>query len=286
MARRTSAAVERSAVDALIGALESLGADAEVTAVEQPECDLVVEVAGSRFEVEVKSVVTSAFGQRLARRRKRDGPPLLVVADRIASDAKQSFRKSGINYFDRRGELRIVHPPLVIDTIVASAQPIAAGAGGSLDSQVAKEVAIACLLAPDQPHGVREIARYIDRAPSAVSNAMAGLRADGLLTSEGEAMVPDLFHELLAVWRRRAVSLAALPHPRSRGAERLGLGLHEPEDTMGWAITDTRRAAPPSSPRSPGAWRGRSARRTPEARRRSPPRLAVARRRGGRSRSR
>ena len=141
------------------------------------------------------------------------------------------------------GELRIVDPPLVIDTAVESAQPIAAGAGGSLDSQVSKEVAIACLLTPDQPHGVREIGRYIDRAPSAVSNAMAGLRDDGLLTSEGEAMVPDLFHELLAVWRRRAVSLAALPDPRARSAKPLGLGLDEPEETMGWALTDTLAAA-------------------------------------------
>ena len=239
MARRTAAAVERGAADALIGALESLGVDAGVTAEEAPECDFVAEVAGRRFEVEVKSVITAALGQQLARGRKRDRLPLLVVADRIASDAKQSFRESGINYFDRRGELRIVDPPLVIDTTVESAQPIAASAGVSLDSQVAKEVAIACLLTPDQPHGVREIARYIDRAPSAVSNAMAGLRDDGLLTSEGEAMVPDLFHELLAVWRRRSVSLAALPDPRPRSSKRLGLGLDEPEDTMGWALTDT-----------------------------------------------
>ncbi len=243
MARRTAAAVERSAVDALISALESLGVDAGVTAVEVPGGDFVAEVAGRHFEVEVKSVITSALGQRLARRRRSGRLPLLVVAERIASDAKQSFRKSGINYFDRRGELRIVDPPLVIDTVVESAQPIGAGAGGSLDSQVSKEVAIACLLTPDQPHGVREIGRCIDRAPSAVSDAMAGLRNDGLLTSEGEAMVPDLFQELLAVWRRRPVSLAALPDPRARGAERLGLGLDEPEETMGWALTDTLAAA-------------------------------------------
>jgi predicted RecB family endonuclease len=243
MARRTPAAVERSAVDALIGALGSLGVNAGVSSVDVPECDLVAEVAGRRFAVEVKSVITSALGQQLARDRERGRLPLLVVADRIASVAKRSFREAGINYFDRRGELRIVDPPLVIDTVVESAQPIAVGPGGSLDSQVAKEVAIACLLAPDQPHGVREIARYVDRAPSAVSNAMAGLRDDGLLTSEGEAMVPDLFHELIAVWRRRPVSLSALPDPDARSAMRLGLGIHQPEETIGWALTDTLAAA-------------------------------------------
>ena len=121
--------------------------------------------------------------------------------------------------------------------------PIAGGSGGSLDSQVAKEVAICCLLTPNQPHRVRQIARYIDRAPSAVSNAMTGLREDGLLTSAGEAMIPDLFHELLAVWRRRAVSLAALPGTGARDAQRLGLGLDKPETSTGWALTDTRGAA-------------------------------------------
>ncbi len=243
MVRRTAAAVERSAVDALICALESLGVNARVTTVDAVECDFAAEVAGQRFAVEVKPVITAALGQQLARERKRDRLPRLIVAERIASDAKQSFRESGINYFDRRGELRIVDPPLVIDTAVESAEPISASAGAPLDSQVAKEVAIACLLTPDQPHRVRETARYIDRAPSAVSNAMAGLRDDGLLTSEGEAIVPDLFHELLTLWRKRAVSLAALPDPRARSAQRLGLGLNEPEDTMGWALTDTIAAA-------------------------------------------
>ena len=92
-------------------------------------------------------------------------------------------------------------------------------------------------------HGVREIARYIDRAPSAVSNAMAGLRDDGFLTSAGEALVPDLFQALLMGWRRRAVLLAALPDTGAREARRLGLGLDEPENSTGWALTDTRAAA-------------------------------------------
>ena len=187
-------------------------------------------------------MVTAAHGEQIARSGGREAP-LLVVADRIAADAKRSLREAGVNYLDRRGELRIVAPPLIIDTVVESRLPIAGGSGGSLDSQVAKEVAICCLLTPNQPHGVRQIARYIDRAPSAVSNAMTGLREDGLLTSAGEAMIPDLFHELLAVWRRRAVSLAALPGTGARDAQRLGLGLDKPETSTGWALTDTRGAA-------------------------------------------
>ena len=246
MPRRTTAALEVDALASLTEALAYLGVAANVLARESRDgnaaVDASVEIAGQRFDVEVKSVVTAAHGEQIARSGGREAP-LLVVADRIAADAKRSLREAGVNYLDRRGELRIVAPPLIIDTVVESRLRIAGGSGGSLDSQVAKEVAICCLLTPHQPHGVRQIARYIDRAPSAVSNAMTGLREDGLLTSAGEAMIPDLFHELLAVWRRRAVSLAALPGTGARDAQRLGLGLDKPETSTGWALTDTRGAA-------------------------------------------
>ena len=238
--------MEQDAVAALSEALHRIGVVTIVSSAEQPaddmRADAVVEAAGQRFDVEVKSVVTAAHGALLAASAPRD-VPLIVVADRVAADAKRSLREAGVNYFDRRGELRIVSPPLFIDTLVESALPLAGGRSGSFDSQVAKEVAIACLLTPGQPHGVRQIARYIDRAPSAVSSAMAGLRDDGLLTSAGEAMVPDLFHALVTVWRRRAVLLETLPDTGAREAGRLGLGLDEPEDSTGWALTDTRAAA-------------------------------------------
>ena len=187
-------------------------------------------------------MVTAEHGKRLAGSTGR-GAPLIVVADRVAADAKRSLREAGVNYFDRRGELRIVVPPLIIHAVVESGLPIADAPGGSLDSQVAKEVAISCLLTPDQTHGVRQIARYIDRASSAVSKAMAGLREDGLITSAGEAMIPNLFHALLAEWRRRAIPLTALPRTSTWEAQRLGLGLDKPESAMGWALTDTRAAA-------------------------------------------
>ena len=245
MPRQTRSALEEDALASLTEALARLGVTANVLAKESlggdESVDAVVVVADQRFDVEVKSVVTAEHGKRLAGSTGR-GAPLIVVADRVAADAKRSLREAGVNYFDRRGHLRIVAPPLIIDTGVESALLIAGGPGGSLDSQVAKEVAVCCLLTPDQPHGVREVARYIDRTPSAVSKAMAGLRDDGLLTSAGEAMIPDLFHALLAVWRRRTIPLTAVPGTSTWEAQRLGLGLDKPESTMGWALTDTRAA--------------------------------------------
>jgi len=121
MARRTATEIESDAVDALIAALESLGLSTAMPSVNVSERGLVAEVAGRRFGVEVKPVVTAALGERLARGRRRHHLPRLIVADRIAADAKRSLRDAEVNYFDRRGELRIVDPPLVIDTIVAIA---------------------------------------------------------------------------------------------------------------------------------------------------------------------
>ena len=84
-----------------------------------------------------------------------------------------------MGFYDRRGELRILRPPIVIDVVVPSEAMARGRSVGPLSSQVAKEVAITCLLTPDRPHGVREVAAYIERVPSAVSTAMAGLARKG-----------------------------------------------------------------------------------------------------------
>ena len=248
MARRTSTDIEREAAEALANALEGLGIAVAVShgtndrSLSGP--DLIVDVAGQLFDVEVKTVVTAAHGDQLARSLRDHPRPVIVLAQRIASDAKRVLRRRGVNFFDMRGELRIVEPPLIIDTRVPATSGTLSAPVGPLDSQVSKEVAIGCLLTPDQRHGVRELARLLARAPSAVSAAMNGLRSAGLLTSAGEPVRPDLFHELLSVWRRRPVPLAGLPDPTpGRNATRLGLGLDDIHSTTGWALTDTLAAA-------------------------------------------
>ncbi len=248
MARRTSTDIERDAVEALADALANLGIAVAISHDENDRdpsgSDFTVDVAGRQFDAEVRTVVTAAHGDQLARSLRGRHRPVIVLAQRIASDAKRVLRRRGVNFFDMRGELRIVEPPLIIDTRVPVASGALSAPVGPLASQVAKEVAIGCLLTPDQRHGVRELARLLARAPSAVSAAMSGLRSAGLLTSAGEPMRPDLFHELLSVWRRRPVPLASLPDPTpGRNATRLGLGLDDIHSTTGWALTDTLAAA-------------------------------------------
>ena len=244
MARRSVPAIEVDAQDALASALAMLHVPGTVHFSETGPPDFTVSVGGIVIVAEVKSVVTEGEADRLAREFRRRDLPTIVVADRIAEGAKTAFRKAGINFLDRRGELRLVVPPFIVDARLAGSTTSYAGASDPLSSQVAKEVAIACLLTPDQHHGVREIAAYLDRAPSAVSNAMAGLRKAGFLTSRGEAAVPDLFNELSIRWQREPFALAALPGSgRGRVSEQLELGLEQAESTAGWALTDTVGAA-------------------------------------------
>lgn len=245
MPRRSNQLLEVDAQEALLSALLALGIDAEVSDVEptggdQP--DFLVRIGDSVLVGEVKSVVTGAGVEQLLQRAKRLHRPTIVVADRIAEDAKTSMRRAGVNYLDRRGDLRLFLGQVKVDAKVPASS--AHFEEATLSSQVAKEVAISCLLHPDQPHGVREVATYIDRAPSAVSNAMAGLREAGLLTSRGEPAVPDLFRELSVRWRRRPVALNDLPTPgRGTMNTQLEVGLDDVESTVGWALTDTLAAA-------------------------------------------
>ncbi len=253
MARRTTSTIEAEARDALVSALNELGVDAS-PGLTQPlgdrdGPDFTVLIGDQVLSADVKPVVTEAESDRVVRRLRRWGGPAIVVADRIADEAKLALRKAGINYLDRRGDLRLVLPSMIIDARVPGSLNAAPVPSDVLSSQVAREVAIACLLTPDQPHGIREVAAFIERAPSAVSSTMAGLREVGLLTSNGEPAVPDLFHELSVRWRRHAVALADLPRPgRGKMNAQLELGLEEVDTTLGWALTDTLGAAAWSMP--------------------------------------
>lgn len=236
MAGTPNGTAENRALASLVQALGRYGLAVET----HPGADgPVIDVAGSRLAVETRSVVTAADATELARRWRRRTTPVVLVADRIAEAGREALAAAGVNYFDRRGPLRVIAPPLVIDADVPAASERSAPSP-PLSSQVAKEVAIACLLTPYQPHGVREVATFLDRAPSAVSKAMADLRTEGLLTSRNEPLVPDLFHEMVSVWRVRRYPLLAEPSTSAKNNPLArDLGLDDPAETPGWALTET-----------------------------------------------
>lgn len=247
MPLRAGEALQRESIDALSDALALLGASCTRVLGDGRfhDDDAVVEIGGQLFAVDVKRVVTAADGFRLQHRIRPYGLPVIVVAERIAEEARQGIRSAPkVNYYDRRGFLHIVSPPVIIDAVVGSADPANRRPRGVLDSQVAKEVAIACLSAPDRKHRVRAVARHLLRAPSAVSNAMSAMREKGLLTSAGEPAVPDLFHELVTAWRPpKPIPLAQCPEPVAGGrATRLRIGIDDIPGQSGWALTGVRAA--------------------------------------------
>ncbi len=194
--------------------------------------DFLVTIHGQPYAAVIESVVTAGRIDHLTN-RLRDLPlPGLLVADRIADACKQAFRRSGVNFCDLRGELRVVAPGLFVDAadafIVRSRASLRPN--GPLDSPTAMDIALVCLETPNLPHGVREISRKTGRSPSSVSVAMRGLKESGLMTSVGEPVCPDLFHAVLERWHRKPVLLSGCP---------LSSGEGHPFESDRWVLADT-----------------------------------------------
>ena len=200
--------------------------------------DATAVVNGRLVGIKVKAVVTERDAVNLVSFGGAPGSALVVVARRIALGARRQFQDAGVGYFDARGHLRLALPPgILIDADVPTLEG-SAPLAPPFEGDVAKEVAIVLLAEPTRQPGPRAIGRTISRAPSAVVGALSRLRANGLLTSENEPVIPDLFWALSGVWRRRAFPMAKLPMPGDRRTAdllQLGLGSDEGE---GWALTD------------------------------------------------
>jgi DNA-binding transcriptional ArsR family regulator len=224
-----------------------LGVGEIVSDVEMPAdlpADFVFEVGGEAVAVHVQSVVATTDAKILIEQARKARLPFLVASERIADSARAELREAGVGYFDRRGRLRLVLPGIFVDAEVPGRAPHSTRRA-PLSGETSKEVALVLLAEPSARRGVREIARTLERSPSSVSAALQGLREVGLTTSANEPLVPDLFWELEAVWRRQAIALADLPRPGTGRTDQLGLGLGHRDgsgqvlDEVGWALTDT-----------------------------------------------
>ncbi len=144
-----------------------------------------------------------------------DTLPLVVVADVVTRSARDSLRRQGVGWLDRRGHLRLTADNLFIETTVTALprspleESVAADPFGRGRATI--EVALALLLAPDDPPGIRALAREVDLAPSTVSQAHTRLAGASLITPEGPPLVPELFWALADRWRPRWLSLAREP---------------------------------------------------------------------------
>ena len=171
-------------------------------------------------------------------------PNTVVVADEISRGARQLLTDAGIGWFDRRGNIRIWSPPLMIDTAVP-AQPRAARTVHSTDAIRGRgglAFAVELLLAPQNPPTLTAIAGRSGLALSSVSEGASVVRAAGLVRSDGRPIIPELFAAVTEAWRPQWRWLADAPAPNDAartGPLQLGIDhLGEP----GWALSESRAA--------------------------------------------
>jgi hypothetical protein len=266
MVRRSSADVASEASSAFARALQGvLGNGIGVTISPHSGSDLTIALpSGPTVAIEVKAVSRRAepgpvakalrtWNERLIGLRASTGNAVygVVVAAAIPEATKAILRENGWGWLDRRGELDLRIPGLVIHA--TDVERSVDGPGAVDDRQVKNPirgragitVAACLLLEPGATLGVREIGRAGGLAPSSVSAALADLRHASLLRADGGALVPELFWALADAWRPKRDALAEAP--RLGGGARLALGLDD-LSAPGWVAGGTLAAAAWSAP--------------------------------------
>lgn len=161
-----------------------------------------------------RTSLTPAMATRLV--REASGPAL-VIADIVDSVAAETLTGAGHSFWDRRGRLVLQsRDPLVLvdrptPTYVGGAE------GPSSDRPITGKAGLAVALAlcmwPDDPSGVREVARIIEMSASTVSDARSRLLDHGLVASNGKPLLPELFWALSDAWAPTWRPSSAWPGP-------------------------------------------------------------------------
>lgn len=202
---------------------------------------LVVDPGGVRCTLDVlyRSLVSEDVAVRLVEERRNDDSMLFVVADRVTDSARRVLTSRRGGYFDLRGRLALRSERMMIDAEVDPVKERVARTG-AFSGKAGLEVAIALLLNPERPVVVREVARALGRAPSTVSEVLAGLRQDALIDEANKLIGTDLFWAVASRWSTSRVFLAQVPEIGDASLRAtLRLGLDDVEHEEGWALTDS-----------------------------------------------
>ena len=193
-----------------------------VTPPKAPHGDLEVELDGQRVAIEMKTMAY-ATGERVEALKRSDPPtsdrPVLVVADRINQPARAALRDAGWGYLDvTSGSLFLRAPGIRIDTTVDVVDPSTrskpVGVVGRAGRVVAYELLRRRYDRDQRPVLTTTSFDQFDLARSSTSDARRALIGAGLLTEDGEPVVPELFWALASEWAptdRRW--LATVPDP-------------------------------------------------------------------------
>ncbi|MGB3053449.1 MAG: hypothetical protein WBB52_01240 [Acidimicrobiales bacterium] len=218
--RRSTDVLDRSlreqAAAALVEAVGGVQSPASSTS------DLEIELDGHRVTVEVKTMAYATVDRVEALKRKdrsMGDRSVLVVADRINQPARAALREAGWGYLDiATGSPFLRAPGIRIDTTVdvvdPGTRPKPVGVVGRAGRVVAYELLRRRYDRDPRPVLTTTSFDQFDLAPSSTSDARRALIGAGLLTEDGEPLLPELFWALAREWAptdRRW--LASVPDP-------------------------------------------------------------------------
>jgi hypothetical protein len=257
MGTRTSIAEkEQEGVEALADTLRhATGSFARSVSVRPSrDIDILVNLADGRTLVGEVKAAAHAEPARIAKAlpewtaelerlrsdtRDHAGTFAVLVADAIPDATRALLRDAGWSWLDRRGHLFLQAPGLLINDNAVEPHPRAAptaGRSAPINGRAGLAAAAALLIRPEEPPGVRELAREGGLAPSTISAAMKSLRDSSLIDQRGRPLIPEMFWALADAWAPDRVALASAPIPGR--ATRLGLNLGH-LDQPGWATSGT-----------------------------------------------
>src|ERR1700728_4000185 len=183
-----------------------------------------------------------------AARRARSCVLFFVPPKGVPWAARGELARHGWGWLDLRGHVHLAGRGLFVDVDV----PPMKGRNERTDAfsgPAGLEIACSLLLNPDVRRGVRDLARDLGRSPSTVSEVLGAMRKQGLIGSDGLAVLPDLFWETASAWVSPEVALADLPRPGTGSVNAaLQLGFEDVAQQPGWALTGTLAAAAYGAP--------------------------------------
>ena len=203
------------------------------------EGDLVLDTGAGRVQLDVRAaaVPSTEAVARLIREPAPAGRVPVLVADRVLGPVRVLLREAGWGWLDRRGHLHLEGPGVLIDRELdpvprPGSPPVPAPVSG----RSGVSLALALLMEPDEPPGVRETARRCGFSPAAISQARTRLTDAALVDAAGRPLVPELFWVLAETWAGgvRRVGVGRTPELGDDGSELLDLGFADLE-APGWA---------------------------------------------------